>query len=278
MTLGDLLKKLEAKKNSRYNGLSEDQSARLDAIILRLQRLCVNHGSDAISRDIYGIVSNYIVNNHEFAELESYLNAIDAKIEEAVKRKGAPEQDHDAESAKKTEKTDGTSKRASKSRFLKALPWLVGVGFSALILIIGVSLGLTVLEDKQDAWYFTLECIKDIVAGVIPGTITVQAINSKRDEKDKPWIPIVSSIGGIFAMVVSIVLCCEIEGAFFERFTNLGKAAYIVVALTFILIAIASATSLIFYFWKRLKEKQKGTQENSEDTSKQEETNATDEK
>ncbi len=113
-------------------------------------------------------------------------------------------------------------------------------------------MGLTVLHDEQDALYFILESIKDIIGGIASGLFTQEIVNknnrndndSKHAERNRTHRTIVLTIIEVVALVFSIFLLLTAKLAIIERFTHWDNFIYLWMSLSVVLISVICTVAL----------------------------------
>lgn len=211
---------------------------RLLAIVARLNELTVSHGSEVVSGDIERLIKRFPLTKsiESLREIEKYLDEVDKATTNGIK--GVLKVDEQGK--QKSKKRNGTSFR---NKLIDLLPIIIAV----ILLAVGLSLGLTVFQNSQDALYYTLESIKDIAGSLMAYVCAQQVVNHKKKQKNNMGLIIISSIFGLLALMFSIVLWVATETSLVERFTQWDKLTYFWVGITLLVLAIICAVSIVWY-------------------------------
>lgn len=229
-TLKNLYDRLASYSEICVDSFTKAEKANLDAVIKSFEGLLANFKNYSVKNSVKDITSANTLTKEKLAALERFRDEVNKSIEVAL---GGVDECT----------TEGKKKWCISPKFFDLLPIIIAL----TVLVVGLSLGLTIFNKSQDAWYFALESIKDIIGSAASYLFIKQCVNHKRKKENNVAIVISSSICGLVALMFSIVLWVGSNVSLIERFTQWGKLAYLWMGLTIILIEIICAVSIVWF-------------------------------
>lgn len=229
-TLQNLYERLARYSEMSVDSFTKAEKANLDAVINSFKGLLANYKNYSVKNSVKNITRAKTLTIEKLAALEKFRDEVNKSIKVALS--GVDEYT-----------TEDKKKCCISTKIYDLLPIIIAL----TVLVLGLSLGLTVFNKSQDAWYFALESVKDIIGSAASYLFIKQCVNHKRKKENNVAIVIFSSICGLVALVFSIVLWVGSNVSLIERFTQWGKLAYLWMGLTLILIEIICAVSILWF-------------------------------
>lgn len=229
-TLQNLYKRLVSYSEMCVDSFTKAEKANLCAVIISFEGLLANYKNYYVKNSIKEIIRAKTLTKEKLDALEKFRDEVNKSIEVALG--GVDERT-----------AEGKIWCSISPKFFDFLPIIIAL----TVLVVGLSLGLTIFNKSQDALYFALESVKDIIGSASSYLFVKQYVNHKRKKENNVAIVIFSSICGLAALVFSIALWVGSNASLIERFTQWGKLAYLWMGLTLILIEIICAVSIVWF-------------------------------